>query len=330
MSGGAAPADIETALQLLYQLFTAPGDDPDAFALMKRRLESTVANRGQAPLQVFAERVAEVNTSGHYTSAPPTVERINALDRAKILGFYRERFANAADFAFVMVGAFKVDEVVPLLAQYVGSLPSTGKRTSRFKDLGIHFPDTPQHVQVEKGQEPASRTVISFFADPPPDPVEQETVAATNIVVESALREILREDLGQTYSVSVRLDQPLPQRGAGRISVSFAAAPENIDAMKERVMQEIQHLQQDGPSADSVERAKQVGKRSDETSLKQNPYWLNQLMSARMRGTDPQAILRRTDRIDRITPHTVQQALERYFPTRRLTEVTLVPGQVSR
>src|SRR5262249_44619515 len=29
ISGGAAPADLETALQLLYQEFTAPGDDPE-------------------------------------------------------------------------------------------------------------------------------------------------------------------------------------------------------------------------------------------------------------------------------------------------------------
>ena len=31
--------------------------------------------------------------------------------------FYKARFANAADFTFFMVGAFKVDEVLPLVAQ---------------------------------------------------------------------------------------------------------------------------------------------------------------------------------------------------------------------
>jgi len=34
-----------------------------------------------------------------------------------MMTFYRQRFSNAADFTFFMVGAFKVDEVVPLLAQ---------------------------------------------------------------------------------------------------------------------------------------------------------------------------------------------------------------------
>ena len=49
ISGSAAPAQLETALQLLYQEFTAPGDDPESFALMKRQLEAAVANRGRAP-----------------------------------------------------------------------------------------------------------------------------------------------------------------------------------------------------------------------------------------------------------------------------------------
>ena len=68
-----------------------------------------------------------------------------------MLSFYRARFANAADFSFVMVGAFKVDEAIPLLAQYVGSLPSTGTPTVAFKDLGIGFPDGVQRVHGRKG-----------------------------------------------------------------------------------------------------------------------------------------------------------------------------------
>src|SRR5262245_23999327 len=66
ISGSSAPAELETALQMLYQTFMAPGDDPDAFALMKRQLSSSVANRGQSPGQVFAEKLEEVNTSRHF------------------------------------------------------------------------------------------------------------------------------------------------------------------------------------------------------------------------------------------------------------------------
>ena len=58
-------------------------------------------------------------------------------------------------------------------------------------------------------------------------------------MLETALRDTLREELGQTYTVSVGLAQSLPQRGDGHTQVSFGAAPENIKAMTERVLQEV-------------------------------------------------------------------------------------------
>ena len=140
ISGSAAPAELETALQLLYQNFVAPGDDPDAFALMKRQLSSSVANRGQSPGQVFGEKIDDVNTSHHFTSRPLTPERVETIDRAKVTSFYRERFANAADFTFFMVGSFKPDEVAPLLARYLGALAVDGQEDVRLQGSRHPFP----------------------------------------------------------------------------------------------------------------------------------------------------------------------------------------------
>ena len=57
---------------------------------------------------MYGDKLGQVLTMGHYTSRPLTVERIGTLDRAAMVSFYRERFANAADFSFFMVGAFAV------------------------------------------------------------------------------------------------------------------------------------------------------------------------------------------------------------------------------
>jgi zinc protease len=326
-NGSAAPAQLETALQLLYARFTQPGDDPEAFEMLKRQLNAFVANRLDNPETVFGDKLEEVNTSGHYTSKPLTVERVNALDRAKMTDFYRRRFSNAADFTFFMVGAFKIDEALRLVARYVGGLPSTGKASSDFKDLGITFPSAVQRVKVEKGREPKSDTVISFFADPPgDDPLEQERALAATDVLEIALRDILREELGQTYTVSVDLAQGLPQRGDGHVEVSFGAAPENIEKMSARVLQEVQRLQKEGPSEDLVNRAKETARRNYETQLRQNDYWLRRFQAVQMWGQDPAMIAHRLERINTVTPAVVQEAFKKYFPADRMTVVTLVPA----
>jgi len=339
ISGSAAPAQLETALQLLYQTFTQPGDDPDAFALMKRQLEASVANRGRSPGQVFGEKLSQINSSGHYTSEPLTAERLKTLDRAKMLAFYKARFANAASFTFFMVGAFSVDETLPLLARYVGSLPSTGPvnrpgepgtptgpRTAAYHDVGLHFPQASEQAKVEMGREPRGQTVMSFFADPSEDPNEQERVSEMGTVLEIALRDILREELGQTYTVSVGLSQPLPQRGAGHIQVRFGAAPENIESMRARVLMEIKRLQDEGPSADLTNRAKENARRTYEVALKQNDYWLGRLQSINLFGRNPEEILTRNARIDAVTPQVLQESFRKYFPMDRSTIVTLVPA----
>jgi zinc protease len=325
INGSAAPADLETALQLLYQFVVAPGDDPEAFALMKRQLEASVANRGRSPGQVFGERIEQINSSNHYTAEPITAETIAALDRAKMTSFYRARFANAADFTFFMVGTFNVDAAIPLLARYVGSLPSTGKKTAAFKDIGVRFPAKVVTDRVEKGREPQSRTLISFYADPSPDPIEQERIGAATTVLEIALRDTLREELGQTYTVAVGLAQSLPQRGDGHIQVNFGAAPENIQSMADRVMKEVRRLQEQGPSEDLTSRAKESARRTYETALRQNPYWLQRLRTVHMLDRDPGEILTRVERINAVTPQVIQETFKKYFPLDRYTVITLLP-----
>ena len=325
ISARSNPANIETALQLMHLQFTAPGDDPDAFALIRKNLEAVYQNREQDPDTVFDEKAGQVNTSGHYTTQPITLERIAKLDRAAIAAFYKDRYANAADFSFFMVGAFKTDEVLPAVARYIGSLPSKGTRASSFRDVGAKFPATVIRERVAKGREPRAQTLVSFFADPPLEENEQSRVEAATDVLEIALRDILREELGETYGVSVGLSQALPQRGAGHIAVSFGGAPDKIESMVERVMKEVQRLQQEGPSEDLTTRAKETARRAHETSRKQNGYWLGRLQSAKLLGRDPNLILTREQRIDAITRQNLHEMFKKYFPMDRYTVVTLVP-----
>jgi zinc protease len=325
ISGSASPAELETALQLLYAYFTMPGGDPDAFALLKKQVDASVRNRDTSPSAAFNEVVAEVNTSGHYTATPMTSERVATLDRDAMASFYRQRFSNAADFTLFIVGAFSVGDVEPLLAQYVGSLPSSGKAESAVKDVGIRFPETVRTERVRKGSEPRSQTVISFFADPPPGEEETVRLSAAADVLEIALRDVLREELGQTYSVNAGFVDSRPQSGTGRVVVSFGSSPENVDQMAERVVKELRRLKEQGPSADLTNRTKESALRELEVALKQNGYWLGALQSKHLLGRDPLLILSDRDRIEALTPAALHGTFTRYFPLDRYTVVSLVP-----
>jgi zinc protease len=326
ITGAARPADVETGLQLLYLNFTAPGNDAEAFANIKKQLDAVYANREQNPNLLYGEKIAQVNTSNHYTAQPITPERIAQLDREAMASFYRERFSNAADFTFLMVGALKVDEQLPLLSRYVGSLPTKGQPTSSVKDVGLKFPATIQRETVKKGREPKVTTRISFFADPPQDPSTITRLSTAADVLEIALRDILREELGEAYTVGVGLQQETFQRGGGHVAVSFTAAPENLQSMTDRVFKEVQRLQKEGPSEDYLNRARETAMREHETGMKQNGYWLARLQAAKLLDRDPvEHMLGRDDRIKAVTVANVKEAFVTYFPMDRYTIVTLTP-----
>jgi zinc protease len=155
--------------------------------------------------------------------------------------------------------------------------------------------------------------------------VEQERVIAATTVLETVLRDALREDMGQTYTVSVGLAQTPPLHGDGYIGVNFGAAPENIAAMTTRVLEEVRKLQTDGPPADLVAKAREGARRDYETALKQNAYWMRRLQTVHLLGGNPTDIITRTQRIEGVTPSIVQETFKKYFPLDRYTVVRLLP-----
>jgi zinc protease len=325
ISGSSTPRDIETALQLHYLAFTAPNATPESLDLLKRRLGAMLENQAQNPKAVFAEKVQLVNTSNHYSARMITSKDLTSLHLEPMRRFYRERYGNAADFTYFFVGAFKVEELTPLVAQWIGGLPSTGKKSAAFRDMGVRFPTSVVRETVTKGKDPASQTVISFFADAGQDEFEMHRLRAAGNVLSIRLREILREELGGTYGVSVGYESSLPLPGYGAVVVQFGSAPENVEKLQKAVFDEVGRLKANGPTADDVAKVKEMEKRDLETNARQNPYWIGSLQTVHSFGWDPMSILRRPQRADTLTPEMLHAIFKKYFPMDRYTVVTLKP-----
>ena len=325
IGGSATPKDIETALQMAYLVHTAPNMTPDVFELLKRRLTGALQNRDQNPRAVFGEKVELVNTSNHYSAKELTPADLPLLNLETMRRFYNARFSNAADFTYFFVGAFAVDEITPTIEKWLGALPSTGKRSAAARDMGVRFPAALVKETVNKGKEPASQTVLSFFADPGFDEMEMHRARAAAAVLNIRLREILREEMGGTYGVSVGLSNTPLFKGYGMMVIQFGSAPENVDKMVAATMKEIERLKAEGPSEDDVNKVKELERRDLETNGKQNSYWQGSMQTVHMFGWDPAGIARRDQRTERLNQENIKQMFQKYFPTDRYTLVTLKP-----
>jgi zinc protease len=330
VSGSSTPRDVEPAFQLLHLHFTAPNRAPEAFELLKRRLEAVLANQAQSPGAVFGERVRQVNTKNHYTARSLKPEDVEKLDADAMWSYYDARFSNAADFTFFVVGAFEVPAITPLVTAYIASLPSKGTPTTRAGDVRLEFPEEVKREEVRKGKEPKSQTVISFFADTGLDELEMHRARAAANILETRLRDELREELGGTYSVGVGYSNTQPQPGYGSMMVEFGSAPENVDKLVKVVLEETATLRASGPSEQEVKNTQEMERRDLETSMRQNAYWLNSLQTVHVLGWNPVRIAARMERAASLTQENIHAAFKKYFPEDRYTVVTLLPETASQ
>ena len=325
ISGGGTPGDLETALQLVYLTFTAPNQDVAAFDLLQGRLAASLANQDQSPGAVFGDQVRRLATMDHYSVRPMRAEDLDGLDAEYMRAFHAERFENASDFTFFFVGAFAVDDITPLLTTYLASLPSTGTSPSQWADMGLRFPEMALRETVMKGREPRSRTAVMFFADTGLDELESHRLRAAASILQLRLREVLREELGGTYSVGVRYSDTSPQPGYGTTSVQFGSAPENAERLTDVVMDELERFRREGPSDSDLQVVKETELRRLEGSMLQNGYWLNSLQAMHLLGRDPLSILRRDERAESLSKENIHAVVRKYFPPDRYAVVTLMP-----
>ena len=202
VAASGSPDDLETMLQLVHLRFTAPRADAEAVAGWKTRTAELLRNRLARPDAVFGDRLTEVLTGGHPRYRPPTEEMLEEIDLERALAFHRERFADAAGFTFVIVGAFDPETLRPLVERWLGGLPASGVEES-WRDVGVERPDGTVEIEVAAGLEPKSQVRLVLHGPAAWSREESHLIGSLAAALQIRLREILREDLGATYGVGV-------------------------------------------------------------------------------------------------------------------------------
>ncbi len=324
LSGSASPEDLVTLFELIYLTFRAPRRDTTAYAAFRTQVNAQLANRIASPASAFGDTLKVTLAQHHFRERPSTVAVYQEMDLDKSFEFYQDRFADAGDFTFVFTGSFQVEMMRPLVTQYLASLPSTG-REEHWRDVGIRPPKGLVQKAVYRGLEPRSQTYMIFTGPFEYTRTNRHLIRSLSEVLQIRLREKLREDLAGTYGVSVGAMTERDPVPAFSVSVSFAADPDRLDDLVTQVFAEIDSLKIHGPNPEYIQKVQEAQRRSGETSLKQNSYWLYQLLYADRFGTDPSEILTYESLIEALTADMMTQAARRYLPNNNYVRVSLYP-----
>ena len=310
--------------QLIYLRFTQPRADADAFTVQATQARTLLANQAASPEFEFFETLNSTRYQNHLRRRSSTLASVDEWDLDKSFAFYKDRFADASDFSFFFVGSFDTEMMKPLVERYLGALPST-RRKETWRDIGVTTPKEIVEKKVEKGIEPKSRAAIVFSG--PFEYVQSNRVAIRSMseILQTRLLEIIREELGGTYSITAGFSYQKFPKPEYSITIQFGCAPERTEDLIKRVFQEIENFKANGPTEKQLTDEKEALIREFETNSKTNGYLLNQIYLRFQQDEDPAVIWQIPEFYQKLTATTVQQAAKKYLTTNSYVKVTLFP-----
>lgn len=326
IGGRAAPADLETLMQLIYLKFTAPRKDTTAFQAYRSRLEAMLANRSASPRAVFQDTLMVTMAQHHPRVRPWNMSMLDDLDLNRSMEIYRDRFADASDFMFIFVGNIDLEKLRPLAETYLGGLPSL-RTEETWRDVGVRPPTGVVRKDVVKGMEPQSQVQLIFTGDFIWNRQNRYDIVSMASAFQIKLREILREDLGGTYGVGVNASPTLIPAAGYRLSIGFGCDPDRVGELVQTVFTQIDSLKSAGLDQSYIDKVKEMQRRDHETSLRENGYWLSLLRRAYTYQEDPLNVLRFEKLLESLAVESVKSAANRYFDADNYMRMVLLPEE---
>ncbi len=312
LSGSASPEDLETLFQLTYLYFTSPRADEEIYRNLMSRMTAVIENRSKNPETVFRDEFQKRVSGDHFRRRPLTTEVLAEFDPEAALDAYRDRFADASDFTFTFVGNFETSTLKPWVETYLGGLPASNRGES-WRDIGIRHPEGQVRFEVEKGLEPKSLVDLLFHGEAEWSRQNRFDLLTLSRVLEIQMTELVREEMGATYSVGVYGSLSRWPEERFNLTVRYSCNPDEVDRILEPIFAKLKEVQEKGPEAEMVEKVRENLKRNREVQLKENTFWLNAIEGAVEHDLPFDDILEFDQLLATLSTESIQKAANQYL-----------------
>jgi zinc protease len=327
VNGNCSPKDLETMLQLNYLYFTKIRRDESAFNAYISRIRNMIKPMRSNPQVIFQDTLSKIiSMNSPRVITFPSEEQINNVSLDRAITIFKDRFADASDFTYLMIGNFKVDEVIPMLETYIGGLP-TIKRTETWKDQTPGFPKGMLVVDVPKNSEPQSSVAMVWKGDFTWNDKDRQSFIMLMNILNIKCRESMREDQGGVYGVSISGSPSKYPQSRYSIMATWGCNPENITKLSQTVLDEMTKIKADGPTELDLNKVKETLIRERETRIKENSFWMSVLTNYYYQGDKIYSLEDYKSFVNSISQKDIKKMADLYLNTKSYVQVELTPAQ---
>ena len=326
-SGYAASTDIETLFQTMWLRFAPPRQDAELFAAYINRMQDLSKNSMARPESVYSNAISGTLYANHpRLSLAPRPEDFARVDMQRTAAIYADRFASAKGLTFILVGSFQLEQIKPLIATYLASLP-VADIPLVYHDLNIRPVQGVVKQDVHSGSESKSQVTILFTGPAQYSKPENMRFQAMIEVMNIRIIDVLREKLGLIYGggMSGTIER-LPYQNY-RVALSLPCGPENTERVIAAAFAEVDKIRQQGATELELAKVKLNWITNHRIAMRTNEQWLTYLQDATLYQTDPAEILTLEQRINAMSTEDIKQVATRYLTPDNYVQVVLYPEE---
>ena len=279
--------DEKTLMQCVYLRMTTARADTAQFAQWAKRQRKQIAMRSQVPQAAFGDSLSRMMYDYNIRVAPQRPENIDKIDYDRLRQIYLERFANAADFTFVIVGNYNETSIENLIETYIASLPSTGVKKEQYRDVMPRPKKGNKQMRMEvKMQTPKTSVVYQSIATCPWSPVNHVAATTLQQILEMIYTEEIREKDGRTYGIGVQLMLTRYPKNLLQLSVNLDTNKEQAESAASKIRQCLDRIAQEGPDPVMMQKSLEYQQKTLSNYVGTNDYWMQAIMQNIQYNTD--------------------------------------------
>lgn len=322
--GQSSTEDLESMLALVHLYMSEPNFSEAALSITSAQYRPFVERPEQTPQLVAENLLMSTRFADDARFAPlPTAEELLDMDLGLMEEVYEDRFDDANDFVFVLAGDFDPDVAEGLVADYLGTLPSGDRETSR--DVRPDIPEGVVEKVAEAGTGSLGGLTMLFSTELPLTPETRGELALLEQVLQLRLTETLREELSATYSPIVSFSLRSDPRESVEIRIEVSGDPEELDDTRSAILAELRDLGRRGPTSDEFSIAQEQLRR--EFELFSNQYLRDTLLFYALHPSEEASdVFYRADITDAATIEQVRALTLNVLSLDQYIEVALVPA----
>ncbi|MCD4710343.1 MAG: insulinase family protein, partial [Bacteroidales bacterium] len=327
LNGTASPKDMEAMMQLVHLYFNQPRFDREAHDAIIARYMAFVENMNNNPQKVMGDSLNLIMTNYHPRTRVLDQGFLQDISFERIEEVYRDRFADASDFFFIIVGNMEQEEVKLLAQKYIGSIGDLD-RTESWIDRKVNEPEgwVDKTIPISLATPKANVNIV----------INQEMIydafhLMVGRVVEGILDlryvESIREEEGGTYGVGVRTSMSKWPVEKATIRINFDCDPERATELKEKVYAELEKLARKGPSEEDLSKTVKNILKERQESKEHNAYYLSTLYNYYIYGINFNDPANYEDIIKNLTVKDVKKMMQAFYDFPNIVDVVFVPKE---